>query len=229
MTNVSTSWPSGFAVNDRVAGPDPDVVKGFQGVPAAYVSDAIGRVSGALGLLGYGVGDGFCGPAVTVRTRPGDNLMIHKAFDYLEPGDVLVVDGGGSLAQALIGGNMRQILLNHGAAGVIIDGAIRDVAEFLGGGLPTLAKGVNHRGPAKDGPGEINVPISCAGMVVAPGDLIIADMDGAISIPRDDARAVLDDVRQVERNELASRGRIDANEVPVGRFDSILRSKGCPV
>ena len=222
-------WPTGFAIHDRPGVPEADVIAGFRGVPAANVSDAIGRASGAVGLNAYGGNDVVCGPALTVRVRPGDNLMIHKALDLITPGDVVVIDGGGLLAQALIGGNIRLIMMQRGAVAVVVDGAIRDAAEFAAGGFPTLARGVNHRGPYKDGPGEINAPIACAGMAVSPGDLVIVDSDGAIAIPRLAARDVLAEVEKVNAKEQASRAAIVANTVAIGRFDYILREKGCPV
>jgi regulator of RNase E activity RraA len=229
MSSATTGWPAGFVVNERPGVPDPDVIEGFRGVPAANVSDAIGRVSGTVGLTPYGGGAVVCGPAVTVRCRPGDNLMIHKALDLVVPGDVVVIDAGGSIAQAVIGGNMRLIMLQRGAVAAVVDGAIRDSAEFAEGGFPTLARAVNHRGPSKDGPGEINVPIACAGMTVSPGDLVIVDLDGAVTIPRADAREVLAAVEQVNRKEAASRKALEENTAPLGRWDYILREKGCPV
>jgi regulator of RNase E activity RraA len=228
-STTDNKWPTGFAIHERPGVPDADVIAGFRGVPSANVSDAIGRASGAVGLCAYGGNEVVCGPALTVRVRPGDNLMIHKAIDLITPGDVLVVDGGGLLAQALIGGNIRLIMMQRGAVAVVVDGAIRDAAEFAVGGFPTLARGVNHRGPYKDGPGEINVPIACAGMSVSPGDLVVVDSDGAIAIPRLSARQVLAEVEKVNAKEKSSRDAIEANAVPLGRFDYILREKGCPV
>lgn len=89
--------------------------------------------------------------------------MLHKALTLARPGDVLVVDGSGDLSHALVGGLMRLAALARGVAGFVIDGAIRDVAEWAAGELPVFARGHSHRGPSKDGPGEINVPVSCAG------------------------------------------------------------------
>jgi RraA family protein len=229
MTTTTTAWPAGFVLNDRVDGPPADIVAGFREIPTANISDAIGRVTGAVGLIAYGGGEIMAGPAVTVRVRPGDNLMIHKSLDLVQPGDVLVIDAGGSTSQAVIGGNMRMMMIQRGLSGVIVDGAIRDAAEFLEPGLPTLAKGVNHRGPAKDGPGEINVPISCAGMAVMPGDIVVGDLDGAVVVPRAQAEAILAAARAVVDHELELRAVLDAGTIQHGRFDSILRSKGCPV
>ena len=134
----------------------------------------------------------MAGPALTVRTRPGDNLMIHKALQLAQPGDVIVVDGGGDLTNSLIGEIMAGHAQRLGVAGLVIHGAIRDAGAIREGTLPVFAAGVTHRGPYKDGPGEINVPIALDGMVVHPGDLVIGDDDGLLCVPFEDAQALLD-------------------------------------
>jgi hypothetical protein len=135
----------------------------------------MGRSIGAMGLRPYHgrMSTALCGPAVTVRVRPGDNLMIHKALMMVEPGDVLVIDGGGDLTQALVGGLMRTAALAKKLGGLVIDGAIRDLQEWAEDGMPIFARGHTHRGPSKEGPGEINIPIACAGLAVLPGDLML--------------------------------------------------------
>src|SRR5260370_23739552 len=110
-------------------------------------------------------------PAVTVRTRLVDNLLVHKALDLAEPGDLIVVDAGGDLTSAIIGELMVAHARKRGVAGFVIDGAIRDSAAIDAGVFPVFAAGVTHRGPYKDGPGEINVPVAIGGMVIEPGDL----------------------------------------------------------
>src|SRR4029450_12004836 len=123
------------------------------------------------------------GPALTVKTRPGDNLMVHKAIALAEPGDVIVVDAGGDLTNAIMGDLMLAQMVKRGLAGVVINGAIRDSAAIRAGNFPLFAAGVTHRGPYKDGPGEINVPIAIDGMVITPGDLILGDDDGLLCVP----------------------------------------------
>ena len=124
----------------------------------------------------------LCGPAITVKARPGDNLMLHYAIDIAQPGDVIVVDAGGDLTNALIGEMMVAYAIKKGIAGIVINGAIRD-SVVIGGRFSTFAAGISHRGPYKDGPGEINVPIAINGMVIEPGDLILGDEDGLLSVP----------------------------------------------
>lgn len=168
-----------------------DMVEKFKTLPVANVSDSMARLSGfgprIRPLHRSGV---LAGPAVTVRTRPGDNLMIHKALDVATPGDVLVVEAGGDLTNSLIGELMLSHAIKRGLAGVVIDGAVRDLAWIRAHDFPVFAAGVTHRGPYRNGPGEINVPIAIDGTIVRPGDLVLGDADGALAITIDEAEAI---------------------------------------
>jgi regulator of RNase E activity RraA len=170
----------------------------------------------------------MAGPALTVKTRAGDNLMIHKALLMAEPGDVIVVDAGGDLSNALVG----ELMLSHaraiGVVGVVINGAVRDSAWIRNNTFPVFAAGVTHRGPYKDGPGEINVPIAIDGMVIEPGDLMIADDDGLLCVPFDHAAAIYTAAKtkhEAEERTLASTlaGKLD----PKTWVDETLRRLGC--
>jgi RraA family protein len=141
------------------------------------------------------------GTAITVRTRPGDNLAIHEALESVRPGDVIVVDGGGDTSRALIGEIMMTIAVERGAAGIVIDGAIRDVAAIRQSSFPCFARSSIHLGPYKDGPGEINVPVSIGGMVIAPGDIVVGDEDGIVAFPQSIAEELLALVQAQERRE----------------------------
>jgi len=227
----SNAWPAGFALNPRVATIDPDVIAAFRGVPAAHASDVMGRHIGARGLKAYH-GDlrlHMCGPAITVRTRPGDNLMIHAALLVAEPGEVLVIDAGGDTSTAVIGGLMRTTAIARKLGGIIVDGALRDVAEWAEGGLPVYASGHGHRGPSKDGPGEVNVSVAVNGMSVAPGDLVIGDADGVVAIPAAEAPAVLTRCLAHAKREEQIRAKNAEGIRDYERFYAILRQKGCPV
>ncbi|WP_295850282.1 RraA family protein [uncultured Xylophilus sp.] len=231
MTVDTPSWPPGWRINPRAAGPAADIVAAFQGLPAAAIGDAMSRNIGTVGLRQYhaDVNAVLCGPAVTVRVRPGDNLMIHKALMMVQPGDVLVIDGGGDVSQALVGGLMRTTCVAKKIAGLVIDGAVRDVAEWAAPGMPIFAKGHTHRGPSKDGPGEVNVPVACAGLVVQPGDLVVGDADGVIAIPAAEAAEVLRKTRAHLEKEAAIRAANAAGTSDPERFDAALRAKGLPV
>lgn len=228
MNDAQTRWPPGYKILPRRSSLQPDVIDAFRDVPTAHASDCIGRCVGAIGLASFHGHSPMCGIAVTVRTRPGDNLMIHKALEIAEAGDILVIDGGGALNQAVFGGQMRATAISKGLAGVVVDGAVRDLAELSAGGLACFAKGVNHRGPSKDGPGEINVPISCAGMVVNPGDLILGDPDGVICIPAADAEDLLPLVREHALREERAMKAIAERTTDPEQFNAILRRKGVP-
>ena len=229
--STTPSWPAGYRINPRAAGPDAETVAAFRDMPVAAIGDSMSRNVGTLGLRQYHrrLETVLCGPAVTVRVRPGDNLMIHKALMMVEPGDVLVIDGGGDVSQALVGGLMRTTCVAKQLGGLVIDGAVRDLCEWAEDGMPIFAKGHTHRGPSKDGPGEVNVPVSCAGLVVMPGDLIIGDADGVIAVPADQAQ----DVLQKTRAHLAKEARIrETNRLGTAdpeRFDAVLREKGLPI
>ena len=230
-SNIPTSWPPGYAVRPRAAGPAQDIIDAFRTVPVAHASDCMGRCVGSIGLQAYHADNRLtlCGPAVTVRVRPGDNLMIHVAMAMAQPGDVIVIDGAGDLTQALIGGLMRTTALARKLGGIVVDGALRDVAEWAEGVMPVYARGHTHRGPSKDGPGEVNIPIACAGLTVMPGDLILGDADGIVAIPAADAAALLPQVRaHAAREEKIRAGNRSGSSDPE-RFNALLRAKGCPV
>lgn len=227
----NVQWPPGYRINPRAAGPGADLVAAFRDVPTAVVGDCMGRSIGTIGLRAYhaAITTRLCGPALTVRVRPGDNLMIHKALMMAQPGDVLVVDGGGDLTQALMGGLMRLTALRCRLGGIVIDGAVRDLVEWAEEGMPIFARGHTLRGPSKEGPGEINVPVACAGLAVMPGDLILADADGVIAIPSAEVRDLLPLVRGHLTKEDAIRLANAQGTADPERFDAILRKKGLPI
>jgi len=220
----------GLRVLRRLRAVDTALVEGFRAVPVANVSDVMSRMTaGGARLRPMHRGGVLAGPALTVKTRPGDNLMIHKALLMAAPGDVIVVDGGGDLTNSLIGEIMVTEAIKVGIAGFVIDGAIRDVEAIAAGALPVYAAGVTHRGPYKDGPGEINVPIALDGMVVNPGDLILGDADGLLCIPFDDAAAILAAAQAKHAAEGRSLAQIRAGGRSKSWVDETLARIGCPV
>ncbi len=182
----------GFRILTRRRAATPEMVQAFAALPVANVSDSMARMAAAgPRLRPMHASGGMAGVALTVKTRPGDNLMLHKAIDMAQPGDVIVVDGGGELSNALMGELMLAYAIKRGVAGFVLNAAIRDLDAFVSTNLPTYAAGVTHRGPYKDGPGEINVPIALDGMVIEPGDIVIGDSDGVLAVPLADAGEVL--------------------------------------
>ena len=230
-TENSMAWPAGYRILPRNTTLSVELVQAFRQIPVAVAGDCMGRSIGAMGLTSYhpDLRTVLCGPALTVRVRPGDNLMIHKAMMLAQPGDVIVIDGGGDLTQALVGGLMRVTALTRKLEGFVIDGAVRDLVDWAEGGMPMFARGHTHRGPSKEGPGEINVPIACAGLAVRPGDLILGDADGVIAIPADEVASLLPKVQAHLVREAGIRATNMRGTWDPERFDSMLRAKGLPV
>jgi RraA family protein len=218
----------GFRILRRARKVDAETVLKFREIPVANVSDSMYRMSaGGARLRPMHKGARMAGPALTVKTRPGDNLLVHKALDLAEPGDVIVVDAGGDLTNAIIGEIMSTYASARGIAGFVIDGAIRDADEIRANEFPVYAAGVTHRGPYKDGPGEINVPVAIDGMVIAPGDLVIGDGDGILCVPFDETATVLaaaSEKQKVEAREIGAAAKAGLDRAWV---DARLRQLGC--
>jgi RraA family protein len=204
------------------------LVQAFKGLPVANISDCMARMSAGgprlrpMHKAGY-----LAGPALTVKCRPGDNLMIHKALTMAQAGDVIVVDAGGDLTNALFGEIMVSSAVKIGVAGVVLNGAVRDSEEIGQGDFPLYAAGVTHRGPYKDGPGEINVPISLDGMVIEPGDLIVGDADGLLCVPFAEAEEVLAATHKKMNAEKKMLADIAAGTLDTAWIDATLQRIGC--
>jgi RraA family protein len=220
---------AGFRILPAPARPGRDLVAALAEMVTPHLSDNMSRLQGAAAAIRpmHGGGAKLAGPAFTVRVPAGDNLMVHKAIDIAAPGDVIVVDAAGVLEQAIIGDIMTSLAAKRGVAGFVIDGAIRDAAELAARPYPVYARGVTHRGPYKNGPGEINVPVSIGGMVVRPGDIIVGDADGVVAVPQADAEAVLAAAREQKKKEEASLAAIAAGTIDRKWVDASLREKGC--
>jgi RraA family protein len=220
----------GFRILARARKVDPKWVAAFREIPVANVSDSMHRMSaGGARLRPMHRGGVMAGPALTVKTRPGDNIMVHKALDMAEAGDVVVVDAGGDLTNAIIGEIMSGYARQRGVAGIVVDGAIRDAQAIRERDFPVYASGVTHRGPYKDGPGEINVPIAVDGMVIHPGDLVLGDADGLLCVPIDAVQAV--HAVALERRQLELRDMAASENGTMDRawVDATLRRLGCPL
>ena len=181
----------GFQIHARSRRTSSADVEKFRGIPVANISDVMSRLTaGGARLRPMHDGTPLAGPALTVRTRPGDNLLVHKAIELAQPGDVIVVDAGGDLTNAIIGELMTSYATRRNLGGIVINGAIRDAGTIGRSSFPVYAAGVTHRGPYKDGPGEINAVIAIDGMTVEPGDLVLGDEDGLLVIPFDQLAAI---------------------------------------
>lgn len=172
----------GFRMIKDIKRPGRDLVEAFAGIPSSNIGDNLNRLYCMRGYMNPYNQQPLLGTALTVKAPVGDNLMIHIALDLAQPGDIIVVDGESSSDRALIGEMMISYAQSRGIAGFVIDGAIRDIDAIRAAGIPVYAKGVTPQGPFKNGPGEINVPISCGGQVVFPGDILIGDQDGIVVV-----------------------------------------------
>jgi regulator of RNase E activity RraA len=218
----------GLQILKRTRQVDARTVQAFADIPVANVSDCMTRMTaGGPRLRPMHDGARMGGPALTVKCRPGDNLMIHKALDMAQPGDVIVVDAGGDLTNALFGEIMVSYAISRKLGGVVLNGAVRDIDFIAAGSFPLYAAGVTHRGPYKDGPGEINVPIAIDGMVIHAGDLVIGDADGLLCVPYDDCERVLAASRDKVAQEKVTLANIAAGKHDTSWIDARLKAIGC--
>ena len=169
----------------------------FKKIPASNIADTMGRnsaMNARIHLVSRPKAQIMAGPAFTVKLRAGDNLGLHAALNYCSEGDVLVVSNeGDSSTRSLMGEIMMAYLMcTKKIAGIVLDGPIRDIDEIGTWDFPVYCTGTTPGGPYKEGPAELNVPISCGEISVNPGDVVVADPDGVIVIPRRDAPAVLE-------------------------------------
>ena len=218
----------GFRVLQRDRFVDAGTVARFSSIPVANVSDSMGRMAaGGARLRPMHLSGRLAGVALTVHTRPGDNLMVHMAINLAQPGDVLVIDAGGDLTNAIMGEMMLEAARQRGVAGIVVDGSIRDLDAFRTSSVPVFAAGVTHRGPYKNGPGEINVPVSIDGMVIEPGDLILGDDDGVVSVPFDDTGIVLEKAEALSAHEVQFAAKLRRGEIDRSKWEAMVRELGC--
>jgi len=172
----------------------------------------------------------MCGRALTVRPAAGDNLAVYLAMRHIEPGDVLVIESRGQTAVAQWGDTTALVARGAGAAGAVLDGAVRDVRGIVEAGLPVFASpAVVANGSTRVGPGEINVPVAVGGVAVLPGDVVFGDDHGVVVIPADEAAAVLEDARAVAARDAATtRGATDRDPSVVAWVDDAVRAAGYP-
>jgi 4-hydroxy-4-methyl-2-oxoglutarate aldolase len=207
---------------------EPEIVEAFSRLSVATVHEAYGkRGAMAAAIMPARYYMRLCGPALTVELHAGDNLMLHKALDIADRGQVLVVD-----AQGWEGGPwgelMSVIAMARGIAGLVIDGFVRDVAEIAQLGFPVFARGSSVKGTFKQQLGLVNHRVSCGGVVVEPGDLVLGDEDGVCAVRRRDAAAVLGAAQARERDEKQLRERFRAGESlwNVAGLDRVARERG---
>lgn len=199
--------------------------------PTPEISDLLNRmyaVSPAIRCL-TGCDHRLWGPACTVRVFPGDNLMVHKSLDIVQPGDVIVVDAGGSPMNAVLGDIVATKAKHRGVAGFIVDGLIRDLPGIQEVGLPVYARGTTPIGPLHRGPGEINFPIACGGTIINPGDVIVADPAGVVAVPREIVAEVLERLREHATRQAEYLASVQRGDFSNAWVDRLLEHIGCVI
>ena len=211
--------------------PAKELVEQFRGMPVANIDDNMGRIAAVDSAIVPINSSPLVGTAFTIRAPQGDNLMFHKAMDMAQPGDVIMIDAGGSVDRAIFGELMATYCRSRGIVGIVCDGAIRDQ-----GGLAAMenfhvyARSATPNGPYKNGPGEINVPVVIGGKLVHPGDIIVGDDDGVIIINPAFAEEIASATEGVEKKEADIMAQILNDGTYIRPWvDNKLKEIGCEV
>jgi regulator of RNase E activity RraA len=232
LPSAPVAYRPGFVAVLDIDRPPADLAPRFLTYAAANVSDVQGRqqtMHASIKAI-YQPMPKVCGPAITVKARPGDNLMAMKAIEAAQPGDVIVISSDGEANLSVWGGIMSSMAVRKGIAAVVTDGVVRDLVQTREVGFRVWATGCTPAAPTKDGPGQLNTPITCGNVLVFPGDLVFADEDGVVVIRRQEAAAVLERAQgriERERGWLEHIGRDDFSVLV--DTDDQLRARGCLV
>jgi 4-hydroxy-4-methyl-2-oxoglutarate aldolase len=201
--------PVALTIRRNIERPSERTLRALRGAPTGFVTDAFnGR-----GCLDYRIKPltpdmKLCGPAVTAFCSPGDILAAMAILDFARKGDVIVIAAGAETNAAKIGDLWLAWAKRIGVAGIVCDGLVRDVAGLLRVGLPVFARGAAPNGGYKTGPGEINAEVSCGGIAIAPGDIVVGDRDGVVAVPRVQATRVAKQLALVKQKEAAAEASI---------------------
>jgi RraA family protein len=221
MSNV------GLRIYNKVDRPSKELIESFSGLPVANIADMMNRMFCLNAKIRPMNAAPLLGPAFTIKCRPGDNLLLHKALDMAEPGDILVVDAQGDMSNSIMGELMALWAIKRKLGGIIVDGAIRDIGSIKNMSIPIYAAGITPAGPYKDGPGEINVSVVCGGVVVTPGDIIVGDEDGVVVIRPEDAPELLKKTQAKNLAEQKTVIEIESMAWDRDWVDKALQERGC--
>jgi RraA family protein len=221
----------GFRVRREIPRPTYDVTKMFDEFEIADISDHLNRlyaVDSSIKCLSRGKRR-LAGPACTVKVFPGDNLMVHKVLDIAKPGDVVVIDARGSDSYSVLGDTISMKAQHRGIVGFIVDGYVRDLSAIANLDYPVYARGHMPIGPLHRGPGEINYPVCCGGVVINPGDIVIGDVSGVVVLPRTCVEDLLVQLRAYTERNSAYLDRVIKGEFSNAWVDKILTSARCEI
>ncbi|RKL63570.1 RraA family protein [Thermoanaerobacteraceae bacterium SP2] len=219
----------GMRIYKNIKRPLKELVEGFRGLPTPNIADNMNRFFCVSSEIKGFNNCKLLGTAFTVRSRTADNLFFHKAIDMAEPGDVIVVDVQGDKINSVCGEIMMRYAKKRGIAGFLIDGLIRDSGALKELDFAVFARGASPMGPYKDGPGEINVPVSCGGVVINPGDIIVGDEDGVVVIKAEEAAEVLEKAKATYAKESQIFKSIEEGTIDRSWVDEKLKERGCEI
>jgi len=220
----------GYRVYREIPRPDPSIVQQFAECFSADLADAMKKAGAMRREIAplYTPMPRFAGPAVTASLPTGSFSMAKLAMEQCQPGDVLVLNAYGDVSHALLGGHIGHALKVRGIAGIIVDGAVRDVSDLQAEGLPIFARGTAMIVGGHDGPGEVNVPIACGNVVVNPGDIVVADQDGIAVVPSTEAEWVLQSIKALKQAHARGDAAYDRGEIPgMQEVETTIRNAGC--
>lgn len=214
----------------KVNRPGRNLVEGFKGIPVANIADEMNRFSCVDARIKPLNSQPLLGTAFTVKARIADNLLLHKALELAQPGDVIVVDAQGDTVNAITGEIMMLTAEKLGLAGVVVDGAVRDADALKELNMPVYAAGITPKGPYKDGPGEINVPVCIGGIAVNPGDIVVGDADGIVIINPADAAVIQEKAKaKLAKEQEILKGIRDGVPRDKSWVDKTLKALNCEI
>ena len=221
----------GFRVRTNFKRLDADFVQQFAEFATPDISDLLNRlyaVDSAVHCLS-GSHHSLCGLACTVKVFPGDNLMVHKSLDVAKPGDIIVVDAGASTMNAVLGDLVSTKAKHRKIQGFVIDGLVRDLPGIVEIDFPVFARGTTPIGPLHRGPGEVNYPITCGGVVVNPGDIIVADQAGVVVVPQEIAAELLARLQSHNATNAEYLANVKRGVFSNQWVDKLLGEANCPI